>query len=131
MQATLYGAYCATKSEIVHQQMETRKDVIGVVDSMWNDEDIDVLVDDTETSASVSKKPIRIFNAFIEDWEEAAIRKKDIVNQQKLLKKFANLHWFDPDTGKNYTSKEELVWLPKNKSKCALFRHFNNKRSWD
>jgi hypothetical protein len=39
----------------------------------------------------------RLFNAWIEDWELAAINNKDPVNEARLLEKYGGLHWRDPD----------------------------------
>lgn len=51
-----------------------------------------------------SQKPSRIFRAWFEDWETDLQKKKDPVNEAKLLRKYGGLKWFDPDKSEYFTS---------------------------
>jgi hypothetical protein len=54
----------------------------------------------------------RLFNAWIEDWEEDAIKRKDPVNEAKLLKKYGGLHWLDPDNNniELFSERNYMYW---------------------
>ena len=47
--------------------------------------------------------PTRIFHAWVEDWEEEILRKNDIVAEVRLLEKYKNLVFYDPDNECMYT----------------------------
>ena len=56
---------------------------------------------DTDTlSAPVSS---RVFRAWLEDWEEEILKKNDCVAEARLLEKYKDLVFFDPDTQVNFT----------------------------
>lgn len=45
----------------------------------------------------------RIFRAWLEDWENEILRKQDCVCEARLLAKYKNLVFNDPDTGSTFT----------------------------
>ena len=50
------------------------------------------------------KKPIitRIFCAWLEDWEKELLQVNDCVAEARILEKYKDLMFFDPDTGKTF-----------------------------
>ena len=78
---------------------------------IWTDEDFNVECNQ-EKLLPVNAKPRRIFKAYVEEWEQAAIVKRDIVNETKLLKKYGGLTWTDPDNNNVvlYSDKKALHW---------------------
>jgi hypothetical protein len=62
----------------------------------------------------VDNTPACYFRAWIEDWEIAAEKKEDPVNETRLLAKYGGLEWRDPDNGniKLILDKEQLHWSP-------------------
>jgi hypothetical protein len=50
------------------------------------------------------KKPTitRIFRAWLEDWEKELLQVNDCVAEARLLEKYKDLMFFDPDTGKTF-----------------------------
>ena len=105
-QATIFGTSCIELAR--YQQSQSLKDVSTVPLRIWTDEDFI-----TEPEAvKENKKPKRIFKAYMEDWEHAAIMKRDLVNETKLLKKYGGLSWTDPDHNDVllYADKKSLNW---------------------
>ena len=49
----------------------------------------------------VSEK--RIFHAWIEDWEEPLLKKNDVIAEIRLLEKYKDLVFYDPDNECIYT----------------------------
>ena len=50
------------------------------------------------------KKPTitRIFCAWLEDWETELLQVNDCVAEARILEKYKDLMFFDPDTGKTF-----------------------------
>ena len=46
---------------------------------------------------------VRIFRAWVEDWEEELLKKNDCVAEARLLEKYKNLVFLDPDTEETFT----------------------------
>ena len=46
--------------------------------------------------------PQRIFRAWVEEWEKAAIMENDPVAEAQLLEKYKNIVFLDPDTEKSW-----------------------------
>jgi hypothetical protein len=90
--ATIYGAACAEKAN--------RKTHGDDVFTMWEDVDMDHLGLDkfglTKDTFRIDPNEVRMFNCFMEDWEEECIETDDLANKLKLLKKYAGLK-FDED----------------------------------
>lgn len=59
----------------------------------------------------------RVFRAWIEDWEEEAIRKQDAVMEAKLLQKYKGLIFEDHENGGMIQTicSDNLEWRRKNK----------------
>ena len=56
---------------------------------------------DTDTlSAPVSS---HVFRAWLEDWEEEILKKNDCVAEARLLEKYKDLVFIDPETQVNFT----------------------------
>ena len=49
----------------------------------------------------------RIFRAWVEDWEEELLRKNDCVAEARLLEKYKNLVFLDPDTKCTFTVESQ------------------------
>ena len=47
--------------------------------------------------------PTRIFNAYVEPWEDEVRKKNDIVIEQRFLTKYGGLRMYLPDNNKVYT----------------------------
>ena len=53
----------------------------------------------------------RVFNAWIETWEETLLHKNDVVAEIRLLEKYKNMVFYDPDNKCMYTvHPENLDW---------------------
>ncbi len=108
-QATIFGTSCIELAKF--QRLQELKDVSTIPLKIWIDDDFKICEDELQDEEVVTK-PRRIFKAFLEDWEEDAITKRDIVNEAKLLKKYGGLTWLDPDNGnvKLRANKNSLHW---------------------
>jgi hypothetical protein len=106
-QTTIFGASCIEQAKF--QRQKDSADVSSSPLKFWRDDDFYNSGSETEEEA---EKPKRVFKAYIEDWEEAAITKRDIVNHTRLLAKYGGLTWKDPDHGNMvlYSSKKVLKW---------------------
>lgn len=120
-QATIYGAYCMEKASMFGQ-MEKEGPI-----TIWDDNDFDKTFDmscDKEGEEVTTRKQIRFFKAWEEDWEEKAILTKDPVSVAKLVAKYGGLAFWDDDTEQILVSEEkELDWRKrrgKNKSGYCL-----------
>ena len=66
------------------------------------------------------KKPAatRVFRAWIEDWEKDLIMQNDCVAEARLLEKYKDLVFIDPNFGTTYTIHDEnLEWKRRNRKK--------------
>jgi hypothetical protein len=118
-QATIFGASCIEQAEI--KRNKTLDDSKTSPYKYWRDDDFDkafgmdmFIADNKEMQ---EEKPSRIFKAWMEDWEEIAIKKRDPVSEAKLLRKYGGVQWFDPDYKLVfYSDKESLEWTRKTKN---------------
>ena len=112
-QATIFGKSCIELAR--YNRMEQLKDVTTTPLKIWTDEDFQSTSNQDKTDEK--KKPRRIFKAYLEDWEQEAITKRDAVNQARLLKKYGGLNWLDPDHENMmlYSDSEKLHWTRVNK----------------
>ena len=126
-QATIYGAYCMEKASMYGQLAKAETD--GGPVKCWTDEDFgrqfNMFKDySDEEEEERSKKQVRFFKAWEEEWEAEAIGKKDPVSVAKLLAKYGGLFFWDEDTEQIlYTEPTELDWRKrrgKNKSGYVL-----------
>ncbi len=108
-QATIFGTSCIELAKF--QRMQDLKDVSTMPLKVWTDDDFKICDDEVQDEEVVTK-PRRIFKAFLEDWEQDAITKRDIVNEAKLLRKYGGLTWLDPDNDnvKLRANKNSLHW---------------------
>jgi hypothetical protein len=53
----------------------------------------------------------RVFQAWVEDWEEEARKKNNCVAKAQLLAKYKGLVFHDPDTGKSFSVWEQHMVL--------------------
>jgi hypothetical protein len=109
-QATIYGSHCVTianmKREYKAEEFKTKPFKFWMEEDM--DKEFDIFIEDKKET----DKKIRIFKAFEEDWEDDAMKKRDPVNEAKILEKYGGLQWFDPDKNKTYYSNDkELRWF--------------------
>jgi hypothetical protein len=94
MQATIFGASCVELARIKHDEKYFGSGPCKI----WRTDDFMGIVDnDNDETGHRNMGPERLFNAWIEDWEIGAIRKKDPVNEARILHKYGGLQWRDPD----------------------------------
>lgn len=134
-QTTVYGASCMEKSRAI-QSAEEKQGL--VLESRWTDADIayqEGVLDDWSPQVLVAPvvalvlapvvapvlvadpvvPPVavraRLFKAWIEDdWEWAAMEKKDEVTKRQLLVKYHGLHWLDENDVLIVAKCLELEW---------------------
>ena len=105
MQSIIYSTARINEARI--RELEFENNVAGEASKMWSDDDInfDLMLEnfgvDTTVLRSVSRK--RIFKCWFEDWEKEALKKNDPVQESKLLQKYKDLIFFDPDNSVNFT----------------------------
>ena len=107
-QSTIYG-YDSMQKAYLKRSIKKKDQPF----KFWDDDDfttaLDIFVEDTKEKAK--KVTARFFRAFEEDWEHAAIRKKDPVHEAKLLRKYGGLRFYDPDENVEcYLSATDLQW---------------------
>jgi hypothetical protein len=107
-QATIFGAYCAKKADIKRCKFDDG----ATPYKFWMDDDFDKEFGiDMLTREREQEKPTRIVNCYLEDWEDGAMKKKNPVNEARLLKKYGGLEWFGTDTNKMFRAfSESLSW---------------------
>lgn len=105
-QTTIFGASCIEQAKF--QREKDSSDVSSSPLKFWTEDDFNMSDDEAEKAVKLK----RIFKAYIEDWEEEAIKKRDIVNKTKLLSKYGGLTWKDPDNGNTVlnSSSTLLKW---------------------
>ncbi len=73
---------------------------------MFGDDDInfDLQLEKWDVDSDALKEPEvqRVFQAWIEDWEEELRRANDVVVENRLLQKYQGLVFYDPDTSKTF-----------------------------
>ncbi len=77
---------------------------------MFCDDDInfDLQLEQFGVSTRELKQPVkRIFRAWVEDWEEADRKVNDCVAEARILAKYKNLVFHDPDTGGTFSIWEK------------------------
>ena len=73
----------------------TKKRDIAKLQTTWDNDDFaDPGIDKQPTPAG-AVQPLRIFRAWLEDWEIMVRLKQDPVNEARLLKKYGGLVWHD------------------------------------
>jgi hypothetical protein len=108
-QSTIFGASCMEAARI-DRQRKTQENT-GLPYKFWDDDDFleefDML---TETGEEETPRR-RVVKCFLEDWEAAAVFKKDPISVTRLLKKYGGLQFYDIDTKKMfYTDAKKLNW---------------------
>ena len=92
MQATIYGRHCAEKAKF---RRSTKADTETI--AFWDEDDFSDLglgkygMDQAEIEGT--KRTMRIFHAWFEDWEKAIFEKCDPVHNQRLVEKYGGLSW--------------------------------------
>jgi len=86
-------------------QQNEKIDAVGPT-AMFGDDDInfDLQLEKWDVDADALKEPqvLRIFNAWVEDWEEEIRMRNDAVVEAQLLQKYHSLVFLDPDTEKTF-----------------------------
>jgi hypothetical protein len=98
-QATMYGSHCislANMARVYKSSNDTSKPY-----KFWMEEDMDKEFDIFDEEKLSEPKKVRIFTSWEEDWEQEAVKKRDPVNEAKLLQKYGGLQWYNFDN-KNY-----------------------------
>jgi hypothetical protein len=109
-QATIYGSHCVTLANL--ERAYKPEDYKNKPYKFWMEEDMDKEFDLFVTETTKAPKARRTFIAYEEEWEEAATKKKDPVNEAKLLQKYGGLQWYDMDTKKTfYANSTEVRWI--------------------
>jgi hypothetical protein len=79
--------------------------------AMFGDDDInfDLQLENFGVDMWALKEPAieRVFQAWVEDWEEDARKKNDCVNEALLLAKYKGLVFRDPDSGRSFSVWEQ------------------------
>jgi hypothetical protein len=106
-QATIYGSHCVTLSKMHrdHKAEEYKEKPY----KFWLEEDMDKEFDIFFQDKKKEPKKIKFFKAWEEEWEVEAVKKRDPVNEAKLLEKYGGLQFFDPDKNKTYLSSDKSV----------------------
>lgn len=109
-QATIYGSHCVSLANI--ERAYKPEEYKNKPYKFWMDEDMDKEFDIFVADVSKEPKKKRIFQAWEEEWEADSIKKKDPVNEAKLLAKYGGLQWYDIDTRKTfYSNAAEVRWV--------------------
>ena len=93
MQSTIYGAACMARA-----RTKTKEQSESIT---WTDEDLafrNGLEDWSDGRDKAPAKPQRLFKAWYEPWEKKSVKNKDVVAEAKLLAKYGDLKWLDPDS---------------------------------
>jgi hypothetical protein len=112
MAATVFGAFCIDKAR--SERSANEHDGL-VQQSLWTDADIafnlglESWTADEDITVPDPVAPRRIFNAWIEEWEYESIKKKDVVDEAKLLQKYGGLYWMDQQTGNLCVGDDETM----------------------
>jgi hypothetical protein len=116
MQSTLFGAACMQQARSKANQL--LKDPLGAVNCTWCDEDMEAELgfDKWGVSFHLPKKPSRIFRAWVEDWEKENMKKEDPVSEARILEKYKDLTWYDPDTQKMFTTGNDKTHLARGRN---------------
>ena len=74
--------------------------------AVFGDDDINFALQlekwDVDSDASKEPQVLRIFNAWVEDWEGEIKMRNDAVVEAQLLQKYQSLVFFDPDDQKTF-----------------------------
>lgn len=108
-QATIFGATCIEQAQIRKNLKMTDATVVPY--KFLTDEDFDDMFNILTKEIEPVKKTAREFLNWEEEWEMEAIRKRDPVNDAKLLKKYGGLKLFDVDNNMIHSIDEKsLAW---------------------
>lgn len=120
-QATIFGASCMLEATMRREIPKTyEQDGTWKPIRLWTEDDYNVIYskecdDDDDKTTGTGTKYKRTFNAWIEDWEQEAVRKNDPVAEHLLLRKYGGLMWQDPDckTHTKYflSDSESMKWF--------------------
>lgn len=99
-QALIYGRYQQQRAKIKYAKLST-------AGKLWDDDDftgckMDVycseIIESLETQVDNDVDEVRIFRAWVEEWEKKKIGPQgDVIFEQRLVRKYGNLKWLDPD----------------------------------
>ena len=117
-QATIIGAACMEKARSERAAIEADPERVGKV---WTDEDVtfDLQLEKWGIDLPVILGPKRIFKGWLEDWEEAIVKKNDPVHEAKLLRKYGGLRWHDVDNDKMFTADNGKMVFHGGQSGCG------------
>ncbi|KAL7530156.1 hypothetical protein ACHAXR_005436, partial [Thalassiosira sp. AJA248-18] len=105
MQAILYSTARVNEARIKRDAME-KIDARGA-GAMWGDDDVnfDLGLETFGVNTVELSDPVRrrLFHAWVEDWEKELFKKNDCVAEARLLEKYKDLVFYDPDNGIYYT----------------------------
>jgi hypothetical protein len=108
-QATIFGATCIEQAQI-RKSLKTNDSTL-IPYRFLMDEDFDDMFDMLKQEKEPSKKTARDFLNWEEEWEIEAVRKRDPVNDARLLKKYGGLKLFDVDHNMIHAIDEKsLTW---------------------
>jgi hypothetical protein len=81
---------------------------------MFSDNDInfDLQLEQFGVNTTELRQPVnRVFHAWVEDWEEEDQKVNDCVTEARILRKYKNLVFHDPDTGGTFCIWEKNMEL--------------------
>jgi hypothetical protein len=99
--------YITAKQQEGRLKLEQNEKIDAVGRSaMFGDDDInfDLQLEKWDVDSDALKEPqvLRIFKAWVEDWEEEIRMRNDAVVEAQLLQKYQSLVFLDPDTDKTF-----------------------------
>jgi hypothetical protein len=119
-QATIFGAACIEKARSERASVEADPDRVYQV---WTDEDVtfDLQLEKWGTTIEllVQLGPKRTFKGWLEDWELEIVKKNDVINEAKLLRKYGGLRWHDVDDDKMFVADSEEMIFHGGRSGCG------------
>jgi hypothetical protein len=96
MQATIYGRHCSEKAKL------RRLGKAEATEAFWEEADFEHLALGKFGLQRIdfdgTKKTMRVFRAWFEDWEAEIYDHNDPVNNMKLVSKYGGLSWRDLDS---------------------------------
>ena len=105
MQAVIYTTARITEARLRERAYENA--LLTTASQMWTDDDVnfDLQLENfgVETTVLQSVSRNRVFRCWEEDWELEAKKKNDPVQEARLLQKYKDLIFYDPDNEVNFT----------------------------
>lgn len=99
-QALIYGRYQQQRAKIKYARLSS-------AGKLWDDDDFigckmdgycREIIESLETQVDNDVDDVRIFRAWVEEWEKKTIGPQgDVIFEQRLVRKYGGIKWLDPD----------------------------------